>query len=322
MSVTSTSKPLTIAATAEPIKLISGEDVAIAFGLPIMTAIAWLAPPSAWMGVSRAFAPIYGHMPSGRRQGLIECIERYLGDRPAATDAATVAKKLPRFEIWNILQYMRHYRPGGWRPTIRFSGQEHIEEGLAQGRGVIIWISHFVYCALITLMGFHGAGFRLNQLSYPTHGFSSTRFGMRVLNPIQGAIENRFLGRRVEMGLDDGSGAIAGLRGALQENRVISLAVRNIARRPLEVPFFDGMISMAVGAPYLAYTTGATLLPVFTLWDEDDSGAFSVTVEPPLEVRSDVERGEALHRGARQYARLLESYVLRYPDQWLGWSHL
>ncbi len=101
---------------------------------------------------------------------------------------------------------------------------------------------------------------------------------------------------------------------------MVSITVRDIGRRPLEAPFLDGTIALAAGAANLAYSSGAALLPVFTLADKN--GGFRVAIEAPLEVAAEAERGAAFERVARQYAALLESYVLDHPDQWFGWSHL
>ncbi len=319
MSISSLNKPST-PASAAPTKLVSGEDVAIMIGLPVMAVIAWLAPERAWPGISRALAPIYGYMPGRRKRQLVARIAGYLGAREAAISPEAVVAEVVRVKIETILQYLRHYRPGGWRPRIRIDGREHLAAGLEAGRGVILWVGHFVHHALVTKMAFHEADIDVSHLSHPRHGLSATRLGIRFLNPVLTGIEERFVHKRVLLALDDAAGAMAELRRVVEDNGVVSITVRDIGRRPLEAPFLDGTIALAAGAANLAYSSGAALLPVFTLAERD--GGFRVAIEAPLEVAAEAERGAAFERVARQYAALLESYVLDHPDQWFGWSHL
>ncbi len=174
--------------------------------------------------------------------------------------------------------------------------------------------------SLVTKMAFHEAEIKVSHLSHPRHGFSGSRFGMALLNRVQTRVEDRFLGARVMLGLDDSAQAMALLRQCLEGNGVVSITVRDSGRRPVEVPFGRGRIRLAVGAPNLAFKMGAALLPVFTVREPD--GAFRVAVAPAIATAHGGERGPALARAAAAYARVLEGYVARYPGQWTGWSEL
>jgi lauroyl/myristoyl acyltransferase len=320
MSITALKKPPKTSGSGSSTPLLVGEDLAIVVGLPVMAAIAWAAPERAWPAITRALAPIYSYMPSGPKRALEARIAGYLGARRAGATPAAVVAETGRVKIESVLHYMRQYRPGGWRPRLAVSGREHLDAGLAQGRGVILWVGHFVHHALITKMAFHQAGVAVSHLSHPRHGLSASRLGMRFINPIMNAIEERFVERRVVLALDDTSAAMAELRRTVERNGVVSITVRDTGRRPVVAPFLDGTIEFAAGAANLAYTSGAALLPVFTLADGD--GGFRVAIEPPIEVAREAERGEAFERVARQYAGVLESYVVEHPEQWFGWSHL
>ncbi len=302
------------------VRLVSGTDLAVLAGLPVLTALAWLLPERRWPGVSRALAPIYAPMPEAKFAERAERVRGFLGDTPATQTPEAIVREIVAVKIETVLQYLRHYRPGGWRPAIRIAGAEHVAAGLDRGQGVILWVSQFVHHSLVTKMAFHEAGIAVSHLSHPRHGFSATRVGMAVLNRVQTRVEDRFLGARVMLGLDQSAQAMAELRQCLEANGVVSITVRDSGRRPVEVPFGAGRIRLAIGAPNLAHKLGAALLPVFTV--REPGGAFRVAVEPAIAAAHGGARGPALTRAAAAYARLLEGYVARYPGQWTGWSEL
>ena len=53
---------------------------------------------------------------------------------------------------------------------------------------------------LVSKMALHRAGYGLVHLSRSEHGYSSTIFGMRCLNPLRSRIESRYLAERVVIG--------------------------------------------------------------------------------------------------------------------------
>ena len=86
------------------------------------------------------------------------------------------------------LQVLRGLLPGGWHPKIVLEGRDRLDAMLARGKGAVLWMAHFVFAATVVKMALHGAGYRLATLSRPEHGFSKTRFGMTMLNPIRSVV--------------------------------------------------------------------------------------------------------------------------------------
>ena len=82
--------------------------------------------------------------------------------------------------------------------------------------------------------------------------------------------------------------------------------------------FLSAKLCLATGPLHLARTKGAALLPVFTVRQEP--GTLAVTVQSPL---AGVDNPEETYESVCQrYARSLEQFVLRYPDQWNpNWSN-
>lgn len=303
------------------VERISAGDAATLAGLPALFAIAWLVPERLWPAVARAGAPFYARMLSSRpRRELAARVAAVAGARALPMSAERIVGALAEEDLRSMIELLREHRPGGWRPALTLKGGEHIDAALDRGQGAILWIGHFVHGELAAKMALHRFGYGVHHLSHPRHGFSATRFGMRYLNPIRTRIEDRYISRRVTLSLSSSAGALRTLETLLRENRVVSITVRGTARRPCEVPFLDGTLTIALGAPNLAHDTRAALLPVLPL--RDRAGGFTIHVEAPLAVPPELPRHQAASAAAREYAARLERHVLTHPEQWVGWLHL
>jgi lauroyl/myristoyl acyltransferase len=193
---------------------------------------------------------------------------------------------------------------------------EHLTAALGQGRGAILWDSHFQFAAVVTKMAMRRAGIDLHHLSHPRHGFSDSRFGMRFLNPLRTRCEGRYVAERVVLSLDGPVAAMRTLLKRLRGNAVVSIVVRGSGLHPCPAPFFDGRLAVATGAPDLAHRSGAALLPVFTV---RQGGRYVVAIESPLAIDVAAERHAAAAAAAAEYARRLEPHVAAHPGQWAEW---
>ena len=67
------------------------------------------------------------------------------------------------------------------------------------------------------------------------------------------------------------------------------------------------------------YRTGAAVLPGFLIWEES-LGRHRLRFDPPVEL---IETGDLSHdvrENTKLFNKILESYVRKYPAQWL-WIH-
>jgi len=296
---------------------VAAGDFVISFGLLCMTAFAWIVPERLWgrfaglcAPMAVRFLPLGSNSPVGR-------IRRLAGHRLEAQSPEALAGAVVAGFVEENLQLLKSYRPDGWKPEIRLSGEEHIAAALANGRGVVLWVGNFTYYSLTAKIALHRAGFAVSHFSDPAHGFSRTRFGRRFLNPIRTRIEERYLKERVVTDYAIPVRALKRLRRCLKANEIVSIAARGRAIRPERVPFLEGSFTLGSGALDLAAATGAALLPVFTVCEEN--GSFTVTVEAPLRIAEGKPRKETQDCVLRQYAVRLEPHVLKYPQQWSGW---
>jgi lauroyl/myristoyl acyltransferase len=299
-----------------PAPLFSAQDLGLAVGLPLLALTAWLTPERAWSRMARALAPHAGAVLSRRQRDLIDRIEAIAGGDRLALPADAVARELVACEIERNFQVLRDHLPSRWRPAIDVQGLEKLSGALSEGRGAILWDSHFQFAAVVTKMAMRQAGIGLHHLSHPRHGFSDSRFGMRFLNPVRTRCEGRYVDERVVISLDGPVAAMRRLLNCLKDNAVVSITVRGSGLRPCPAPIFDDHMMVATGAPDLAHRSGAALLPVFTVRQGD---RFIVTIDDPLVVDQAIDRSTATAAAAAQFAKRLEPHVAAHPGQWAEW---
>ncbi len=284
-----------------------------------MLPLSWLAPSRMWRHVSRMFAPLLARLALSPRKN-VRSIQALAGGRIAGRTAREIQLETFAGHMEGSLQLFRGYRPGGWNPSIELSGHDAIKRGLAEGKGVILWISLFVSYSLTAKIALHRAGYAVSHLSGPTHGYPNTWIGRRLLNPIRTNIEDRYLRERVVLEWANTIPALRILKRRLEDNGIVSISVTQLAERPLRVGFLAGKIKIGGGAPTLARLTGAALLPVFPI--QTGVNRFSVRVGPRIAVSTGIAPALAIERAVEDYAALLKSYVIEYPGQWLGWQGL
>ncbi len=301
-------------------KILSAQDATVLLSIPILSTIAWSVPERNWLQLCRRLGRFAIPALTDDPDSLLQRMRQTLGENAIVLSPETILSELAAEQILARLQLLKDYRPGGWKPVIHLVGREYIEAALQNGHGVILWVGYFVGSELVTKIALHQAGFAVHHLSRASHGFSSTRFGLRYLNRIQTAIEERYLAKRIVLSADNPTQAMLSLAYQLRQSQIVSITAHRNSKTPTQVKFLDGYMYLAPGAPLLAHQTKAALLPVLPLRDEN--GNLTVIVEAPLQVSSDRSDRKVMERTAQQYATVLEPYVLKFPGQWLGWLHL
>jgi len=274
------------------------------------TLVAWSVPPRFWRKVAMArtrTVRIDRSWPVGKY--FLEDEHKAEIDRISARyQSYTKELKL------QILGLSGPWR--SWRPDIHLNGTVHLRRALERGRGAILWVVESVFSTLVVKMALHNAGYRACQLSRPTHGFSSSPFGIRFLNPIFTRVENRFLAERILIVAGNTTEAMQKLCERLAANRIVIITAIPIARSYAEVPFLHGYLKLPTGPIRLARTMNAALLPVFAYTKHDSR--FEVSIDEALWRDGEEPDAESI---AAAYAKRMESFALEHPDQWTGWEY-
>lgn len=199
-------------------------------------------------------------------------------------------------------------------PRIRVDGIEHLNAGLARGKGVILWESSGFGERILAKRILHARGFAMHQI----HG-SRNLGGFGVDNhPVTRARERvkcffdarelRFLAKATYLPEDESLAYTRALLASLRANLILCATgdgregYKHVRARFLgqSVPFATGMVSPARLAD-------ATLLPMFC-WREED-GTVHLRLDPSPEYSQALDR----------YIIVLEQEIRQRPHQYRNW---
>ena len=208
----------------------------------------------------------------------------------------------------------------GRSQNIRVHGLENVAAAREAGKGTVLWLCPFTYMFLIAKMGLHQEGIEISHLSREGHGFGRSRVAVRFLNRHWVDGENLYVKERLVMIADNETGALRALRQCLKDNGIVSITLSKDGRKRASTPFLSGSLTVATGALGLAVSTGAAILPVYTL--RNDDGGFDVTVDRPLEPGPEAGRDAQFEHLVKDLAARLTRLVTRHPEQWADWNLL
>jgi len=207
----------------------------------------------------------------------------------------------------NFIEFVRfpHTSTKRNREIVTFEGTERIDGALARGNGAIILTGHFGNWELL-------AANLAEQVS--------------PLTPIARRLRSRRLDAlvrhwRVAAGYStiDRDNAARDILRCLKRNELVGvLADVDTSVEGVFVDFFGRPAYTPYSPVAIALKTGAPLLPTFIIRQPDDS--HRVIVEPPLELKTTGNRNQDLLINTQMFTGIIESYVRRYPEQWI-WMH-
>lgn len=197
--------------------------------------------------------------------------------------------------------------PESLRRIVECEGLENLQAAQALGRGVILFTGHL-------------GAWELSSLALSAFGYPMSFLVRRIDNPlIERLIEKtrtRFGNRSI-----DKRAAMRPMLRTLRANGTLGILV-DLNTQPHEgifVDFFGIPASTTSGVAALALRTGAAVLPVFVPWDEKRQ-RFVLRVDRPLVVAYTGDEKESIRRLTSLFTSVVESYIRRFPDQWL-WIH-
>ena len=188
---------------------------------------------------------------------------------------------------------------------VAFEGKQNIDDALKMGRGVIILTAHFGNWELLGA-SLALAGYRTNFIVRPVR---SPRLDMLVN------------GSRESMGV----GCIS--RGAsikralkcLKRNELLGILADIDTRVDgVFVDFFGRPTFTPRGPVSIALRTKAALVPAFIVRQKDDT--HRVVVEKALELKTTGTPEEDIRVNTARSTKIIESYIRKYPEQWI-WVH-
>lgn len=189
---------------------------------------------------------------------------------------------------------------------IKIEGEEKIARALEEeSKGVILLTAHFGNWELASLVG-SLKGYRMNVLAR-WQKFERLNGYLNMMRASRGAKVIFKKEAREEV-----------LR-ALRNNEVVGiLSDQDGGRRGEFVEFFGRFASMQKGVAYFSLKTLAPVFPVFIIRERGPYHRIIIKDDISVTPSSDMKRD--IHEISQRFANMLESYVNKYPDQWL-WLH-
>jgi lauroyl/myristoyl acyltransferase len=275
--------------------------------------------PSRWdTWVARSLSRAWIRLRPRKVRRLAEEMKKRLGAEGGEGDLIETAREHYRMRFETGWGRIRGLRRGGWSPDVRLEGADIVRQGLAAGRGVILW--RMAFCSGPAVM--HAcslAGFPLVHLSRAGHGSTRpSRCGLLTACRMWQRAENSRLAERIVI---PGDGSLEYLRvlvDRLARNQVLSIVGEHSGRVNVAQSLLGVEREFATGAPALAWELGSTLLTLHAV--REAPCRYRVVVDPPIGMDRGLDRRTAIRRAVEEYARRLERRILARPADWRGWG--
>ncbi|CDX13432.1 conserved hypothetical protein [Mesorhizobium sp. ORS 3324] len=219
-----------------------------------------------------------------------------------------------------------------WSPAIRLEGIDGLRQALQRGRGAIVWCDQFTAQTVMGKRALFEAGVEAHQVSVNFHGFSESRFGLRVINPPLVKVENRFLKSRIVFERADAYQVTARIQKTLKENGVVLMTNTIHAGSTFaELAMGErGWTHLASAPANFAVRAGAALFAMATL-ETEPFREYLAIVSPELRpnaalptslpARDVAAKDLVRHAG---YILLKRDHLLQavklHPEQMMAWS--
>ncbi len=266
----------------------------------------------------RALSPVIGFAAwlfarRARKQATIN-MQHVLGPQAQSTRAGRrtlrrIVRKMFWYSARNYLEalYLPYLKREELLSRLTYKGGlEHLDEALAQGKGVIVLATHS------------------GPFEYIVQWFAFQNYSLTI--PVEHLKDERMLELALKLrsrpGLQftplGGSAPLRSMIQALKKNQIVILAVdRAIVGETVEKPFFGALARFPLGPISLALRTGAALLSGFG-WYDSHNHMGGQLVPISLALSSD-ERNDSDKLMEKTLETLEENISVR-PEQWVMFS--
>jgi Kdo2-lipid IVA lauroyltransferase/acyltransferase len=210
---------------------------------------------------------------------------------------------------WQLVEFCRmtRYTPENSKNWMRTEGLERYLAAQARGKGVLVVTGH--------LGAWELSSFYHSLMGYPM-GMVIRRLDNRRLDSFVNGI--RCMHGNYVLHKDDFG---RGLLTAMRKGGTVGILMDTNITPPFGafVKFFGMDACTALGLAHVARKTGAAVLPGFMFWETSEQRYVlhfgpEITIPHTDDVSADILAGTQLCTAA------IESWIRRYPDQWL-WIH-
>lgn len=267
-----------------------------------------LAPPLSIIAAVERLAPVYGSAALDSRwlplpRGIdrfVRLVETLRGEEFTTSERRRFAGRrlsflLTRSVVHSVLEAWPAPEVRTRLPRIDIEGRHHLDVALAQGRGAVLASAH-LGLPLLLRPALDGLDIRMVAVGYSGAGADES---------VAGTVWQR-------------TRALRRVQEQLGGRRVCAFYVDSGNGRGIKVSVLAKEMTIGLGAFVVAQQAGCPVLPAFAL-SRPDTGTFVIEFGAPLALSP----GPGLPLDTvREFGRLYEGYVRRYPDQLRGYQPL
>ena len=210
---------------------------------------------------------------------------------------------------WQLVEFCRmpRYTAENTRGWIRTEGLLHYLSAEAKGKGVLVLTGH--------LGGWELSSFYHSLMGHPM-GMVIRRLDNRLLDEYVNSIRCLYGNRALHK--DDFA---RGLLTAMHAGETVGILMDTNMTPPqgVFVKFFGITACTASGLARVALKTGAAVVPGFLVWEAAER-KYVLHFGPELAFTQTGDHEADILTATQQCNDVLESWIRRYPDQWL-WIH-
>jgi KDO2-lipid IV(A) lauroyltransferase len=185
-------------------------------------------------------------------------------------------------------------------------GLQNFDQAYSQGKGVIALTGHV-------------GNFELLAAWFSLKGYKVSVIGRELYDP---RLDQLLVKSRERVGLENipTTAGIKPIMRALKSGRALGvLADQDSSRvRGVFVDFFGRPARTPVGPILLPFKTGSPIIPIAIA--RQDKSRYRIIVKPEVQLVFSEDRERDLVEVTQRCAKVLESIIRDYPDQWL-WMH-
>jgi lauroyl/myristoyl acyltransferase len=182
-------------------------------------------------------------------------------------------------------------------------GIEHLDNALAQGKGVII-------------VGCHMGNYNVVPQVAAARGYTITIVAEDIKPHKLSEYVNRVRARFGLKMVTTGSSEVRQIYRSLKKGEGLVLAAdRDVTGEGIPVQFFDAPADLPPGPVALALRLGTPLVPAYARRLPSNSNA--VYLLPPIELERTGDNERDVLTNLRKVAQVTESMILKAPDQWV-----
>jgi len=211
---------------------------------------------------------------------------------------------------WLLAEFARfpRYTPQNIEQVIIYDGYENFRRAVARGKGVLYLTAHM-------------SAWELGSFSHSLHGYPVAYLARPLDNSLVDALINRYRCLWGNLAIARRNSTRVVLQQLRQGGAVGMLVDQNVMLEDgaVFVDFLGIPAATTAGPARIALRTGAAVVPALVLWDAKLE-KYRLRFEPPLELIRTGDLEQDVLTNTARFTLVIESYVRRFPDQWL-WVH-